>query len=66
MSIQDEPIGTRLGKFRALAAEASAAARNAQSPEMRREYENLVQAWEELIQEMEAEDKNDSLPGRSR
>jgi hypothetical protein len=58
MSTQDEPLRNRLGKFRSMAAEAAAAARFTQSPEMRREYENLVRAWEELIREMEAADKD--------
>jgi hypothetical protein len=53
-----------LGKFRAMAAEASLAACNRQSPEMRREYENLVRAWKELIREMEPADENDSSTGR--
>jgi hypothetical protein len=66
MSTQDEPIRSRLGKFRAMAAEASVAARAAQSPEMRREYENLVRAWEELIREMESADQTDSSVGRGR
>ena len=49
-----------------MAAEASVAARAAQSPEMRREYENLVRAWEELIREMESADQTDSSVGRGR
>ena len=49
-----------------MAAEAAVAARNARSPDMRREYENLVRAWEELIREMEAADENDSPPRRGR
>jgi hypothetical protein len=53
MPAQDEPLRLRLGKFRAMAAEAAQAARSATSPEMRREYENLVRAWEDLIREME-------------
>jgi hypothetical protein len=65
MPAQDEPLSNRLAKFRAMAADAALSARNAQSPEMRREYENLVRAWEELIGEMEAAAKNDSASGRS-
>ena len=53
MPVHDEPLRLRLGKFRAMAAEAAQAARSATSPEMRREYENLVRAWEDLIREME-------------
>jgi hypothetical protein len=44
---------SRLDKFRAMAAEAKECAQNAQTLEMRGEYENLVRAWEELIREME-------------
>jgi len=50
---QDETSLERLQRFRALAAEAWQAAGTTQSPEMRREYENLAKAWGELISELE-------------
>ena len=64
MPAQDEPLKSRLRRFRAMSAEAAAAARDAESPEMCREYENLVRAWEELISEMEAAAGNNSASGR--
>ena len=54
VSQRDDDDADRLGKFRAMAAEAREAARNAKTAQMREEYESLVRAWELLIWEMES------------
>ena len=50
---QIESSAERLVKFRTFATEAWDSARKTQSPELRREYENLALAWSELIAELE-------------
>ena len=50
---QIESPAERLEKFRTFATEAWDTARKTQSPELRREYENLALAWSELIAELE-------------
>ena len=51
--MNDNPLTERLPRFRELADEARQAAALATSPETKRAYEELAEAWEQLLKEIE-------------
>ena len=57
MAGQDAPLEQKLREYRELAAKARAAAAKATSPDIKRSQEDLAQAWEQLIAELQALDK---------
>jgi hypothetical protein len=51
--MDDNPLTDHLPKFRELAAEARQSAFRAATPEAKRAYEDLADAWEQLLKEID-------------
>jgi hypothetical protein len=54
--MNDKTLTDCLPRFREMAAEAQQAAFCATSPHIKRAYEELAEAWEQLLKEIEAAD----------
>jgi Ribonuclease G/E len=51
--MNNNPLADRVPSFRQMAAEARQAASRATSPEAARDYEELAEAWDQLLKEIE-------------
>jgi hypothetical protein len=51
--MNNNPLEDRMSSFRQMAAEARQAASDATSPEAGRDYEELAEAWDQLLKEID-------------
>lgn len=54
--MNDKTLADCLPRFREMATEAQQAASRATSPQIKRAYEELAEAWEQLLKEIEEAD----------
>ena len=51
--MNDNPLADHVPRFREMAVEARRGAMRARSPETRRAYEELAEAWDQLLKEID-------------